>query len=455
MNHIALILTVLALAAPIGRAQQPAGPPPDLTIDAATRTAVVEEALKQIREAYVLPDLGAKMEAAIRERMKRGDYDRITLGPVLADTLTLHLQEVSRDRHLGVRYSVAPVPQRRERDEPSPEEQEHFRRIGRAINHGFERVERLSGNVGYLDLRGFFPATEGGETVAAAMNFLANTDALIVDLRKNGGGDPAMVALICSYLFPAEPVHLNDLYFRPTNETQQFWTLPYVPGRRYEGKDVYVLTSSRSFSGAEEFAYNMKTQKRATLVGETTGGGANPGDGRRLGEHFSMFLPTGRAINPITKTNWEGTGVEPDVKVPADLALDTAYVAALEKLRAAEKDPDLVRGLDGAIDRAKQALADNRAKLPPDVAPSTTGNTTFRFKYALFARRVAIAGSFNDWNPSKTYFIRQGDEWVCRVDLPPGKTAYKLVVDDRWFLDLSNPNVEDDGRGNVNSVITK
>ncbi|MEX2114665.1 MAG: S41 family peptidase, partial [Pirellulales bacterium] len=195
-----------------------------------------------------------------------------------------------------------------------------------------EKVERLEGNIGYIQLRGFHPAELGGKAAAEAMQAVADTDALIIDLCTNGGGAPSMVALVCSYLFGPEPVHLNDLYFRPDDRTHQWWTLPYLPGDRYVGKPVYVLTSERTFSAAEEFAYNLKNLKRATIVGETTGGGANPGGRKRLDDHFTMFLPSGRAINPITKTNWEGTGVTPDVAVPAELALKAAQLAALKAI---------------------------------------------------------------------------------------------------------------------------
>lgn len=456
MRKTAAILALgAALLAPaMGLAQAPAAKP-DMSVDAATRKAVIEGALSALDESYVFPETAAKMRAAIEAKMKRGEYDAITNGPLLATVLTLDLQDVSRDRHLHVDYSPEPIPERRERDQPTQDQIDRYRTFARKTNYGFERVERLAGNVGYLDLRGFYDATDAAETATAAMNFLADTDALIIDLRKNGGGDPAQVAMLCSYLFGSEPVHLNDLYFRPSNETRQFWTLPYVPGRRFTGKDVYVLTSGRTFSAAEEFTYNLKTQKRATIVGETTGGGANPGDGRRLAEHFGMFLPTGRAINPITKTNWEGTGVEPDVNVPADLALDTAHLTALEKIRAAEKDPNLSRQLDEAIATVKKSLDDAKAKLPAEPKPSTSGNTTIRFTHAPFARRVALAGSFNNWNRTETLFAREGDAWVCHVDLPPGKHAYRIVVDGRMYLDPANPKIEDDGRGNVNSVVEK
>jgi C-terminal processing protease CtpA/Prc len=335
------VFALVVVHATKARAQGQAGQQqPDMTIDAATRTQVIEGVLKRVNDSYVFPETAKKMETAIRARVENKDYEQITSANTLAQTLTSHLQEVSHDKHLRVRYSAAPIPAReaQARREPSPEERDRFRRSGQRINFGFERVERLPGNVGYLDFRGFFDPENGGDTVAAAMNFLNNTDALIIDMRKNGGGDPQMVALVCSYLFGGEPVHLNDLYWREGNRTEEFWTLKSVPGKRYENKDVYVLTSHYTFSGAEEFTYNLKNLKRATIIGESTGGGAHPGGSFRVAEHFGVFVPTGRAISPITKTNWEGTGVKPDIETPADLALKTAHLMAVQK--ALEKNTD-------------------------------------------------------------------------------------------------------------------
>jgi uncharacterized protein (TIGR02145 family) len=165
------------------------------------------------------------------------------------------------------------------------------------------------------------------------MNFLSSADALIIDLRDNGGGSPSMIQLITSYFYSPEPVHLNNFYWRPSNENNQTWTLPYVPGKRMPDIDLYILTSSSTFSAAEEFSYNLKTMKRATLIGETTGGGAHPGGMRIATERFMVWIPSGRAINPITKTNWEGTGVEPHIKTTKEEALNTATIMALEKLK--------------------------------------------------------------------------------------------------------------------------
>jgi C-terminal processing protease CtpA/Prc len=172
-----------------------------------------------------------------------------------------------------------------------------------------------------------------GRTVAAAMDFVAHTDAVIFDLRDNGGGDPQMVALIATYLFDGKE-HLNDLYDRKSDKTTQFWTQPSVPGTKVGGaKPVYVLTSSRTFSGAEEFSYDLKNLKRATIVGETTGGGAHPVRGMRVDDHFMVGVPFARAVNPVSKTDWEGTGVEPDVPAKAADALETAQKLAEAKLQ--------------------------------------------------------------------------------------------------------------------------
>jgi hypothetical protein len=332
---------------------------PDMMIDAATRKEVIERTLQQLDTSYVFPDVAKKMTAAIRKRMASGEYDSITSAEKFATTLTADLQAVSHDRHLRVRYSYEPLPERKKgaEDKPSSQEIEQFRQFCRRTNYGFEKVERLPGNVGYLDLRGFFDPAGGGDTVAGTMNFLANSDALIIDLRQNGGGDPAMIQLICSYLFDGESVHLNDIYWRPDDSTRQFWTLPYVPGKRYVDREVYVLTSKETFSGAEEFTYNLKNLKRATIVGETTGGGANPGGSERINAHFSVFVPMGRAINPITKTNWEGTGVTPDVAVPAEQALKTAQLMALKKLLEKTKDTHTTENLKEALDAAQKELA--------------------------------------------------------------------------------------------------
>lgn len=303
-------------------------------VDAATRREVVNAAAQKMRAHYVFPEVAERVAARLDERLAQGAYERYDDAEAFARQLTADIREVTRDLHIRVRYSAEPVPERAADAKPLPEEITAARREAERLAFGVERVERLPLNIGYIELRGFESLAFAGEAIAAAFTLVAHCDALIVDLRRNGGGDPATVSFASSYLFD-ERTHLNTLYQRQGDRTDQYWTSDWVPGRRFGGgKPVYVLTSKDTFSGAEEFSYNLKTRRRATLIGETTGGGANPGDVRRLSAHFAMFVPDGRAINPITGTNWEGTGVEPDVKVPADDALRMAQLLAAKALQS-------------------------------------------------------------------------------------------------------------------------
>ena len=367
MKRSVLILTLIVIACGClgfagSAAAQQEGTPPDSTIDASTRKQVNDTVLKRLNDSYVFPEVAKEMEKSIRNRVAKGEYEQISSSRAFAETLTKDLQSVSKDKHLRIRYSYEVLPERQPRAEPTAEQREQERRDMSWMNYGFDKVERLRGNTGYISFRGFFGPELGADAVASAMNFIAGTDALIIDLRGNGGGDPEMVALICSYLFGPEPVHLNDLYWREGNRTEEFWTRKEVPGKRYLNKDVYVLTSKFTFSGAEEFTYNLKNLKRATIIGETTGGGAHPGTGFRLNEHFNMFVPMGRAISPITKTNWEGTGVKPDIEVPADQALSVARLMALKKSLPTLTNPGFKEGVQGEIDRLEKELAELKAK---------------------------------------------------------------------------------------------
>jgi C-terminal processing protease CtpA/Prc len=199
-------------------------------------------------------------------------------------------------------------------------------------NCTFEKVKILPHNIGYLKFNEFPDASLCGTTVAAAMASLNHADAIIFDLRDNPGGYANMVALIATYLFD-HPTHLNDFYNRSEHSTEQSWTHPPVPGNRLADKPAFVLTSLSTFSAAEGFSYDLKMLKRATLVGETTSGRGHVGMGHRIDDHFTIRVPGIRVVNPISKTNWEGTGVEPDVKVKAADALNAAEKLAERRLQ--------------------------------------------------------------------------------------------------------------------------
>ncbi|HNB54646.1 MAG TPA: S41 family peptidase [Anaerolineales bacterium] len=285
-------------------------------------TALIEDLIARLLDSYVFPEVAVELEKALRT----SDFLDGLAPDELAMALTLTLQDVSKDKHLWVRYRETPYPPPQADGRPTPEEIENMRREAAAENFGFASVAILGNNLGYLDLRGFAPPQWAGPKIAAAMTLLSDTQALIIDLRNNGGGSPETVALFCSYFFPAEPIiHLNSIYNRPEDRTEDFFTIPALPAPRYLGKPVYLLTSSYTFSGAEEFAYNLKNLQRVTIVGEITGGGAHPVEFQRLMvPHFLLAIPNARAINPLTGTNWEGVGVHPHIQVPADDALDLA-----------------------------------------------------------------------------------------------------------------------------------
>jgi retinol-binding protein 3 len=302
----------------------------NIKLDAVERQRVIDGVAAKLTEYYVYPELAQKMNEAMVAHQKSGAYDALTDGSAFAGRLTKDLRDVSHDRHLRVDYSPFKLPP--DRDGPSSQDMERMKARMEHDNCGFEKVEILPRNIGYVKFNMFADPKICGPTVAAAMDFIAHTDAVIFDLRDNGGGDPQMVALIATYLFDGKE-HLNDLYDRKSDKTTQFWTQPSVPGTKLGGaKPVYLLTSSRTFSGAEEFTYDLKNLKRATIVGETTGGGAHPVRGMRVDDHFIVGVPFARAINPVSKTDWEGTGVEPDVPVKSADALEAAQKLAEAKL---------------------------------------------------------------------------------------------------------------------------
>lgn len=346
-------ILLLALLAALPAAAQP-GATPMPALDAARRAAIVDSVTAAIDTVYVFPDVARAMVTDVRSRLADGRYDTIVRPEEFAQQLTTDLRAICHDLHLRVRAELPPPPAARQ--DPAVARRLE-REWAQRSNYGFAKLEILDGNVGYLKLDGFSGDPEAGLTAIAAMNFLAYSDAIIIDLTGNGGGSPAMIQLLTTYLLE-EPTHLNSFHIRATGETQQFWTLPWVPGPRLADTPVYVLTSRRTFSAAEEFTYNLKNLERATIVGETTGGGAHPVQSHQFDfgtYQVTMSLPFGRAVNPVTGTNWEGTGIEPHLACPADQALDTAYLQALTTLAASNDDPErryaLVWARDGLASR--------------------------------------------------------------------------------------------------------
>ena len=288
----------------------------------------IERLSEMMNERYVFPDVAEKTSAHLAKQLKAGHFKQFKDVSSFAEALTESVQHINKDKHMRIRPNP---PYKAPENTPERMIEERLDRInrGRSMTAGFFKAEKMEGNVGYLDLRGFASVQRGAPVADNYMNLLSTSDAIIIDLRRNGGGDPEMVQYLCSFFFD-EKVHLNSLYWRQGDVTTDFWTLDKINGERMPNVPLFVLTSDRTFSAAEEFSYNMQTQKRATLVGQTTGGGANPGQMVRINKELGVFIPTGRAINPITKTNWEGVGVIPEVKTSKEEALDKAYELAKE-----------------------------------------------------------------------------------------------------------------------------
>lgn len=293
---------------------------------------VVGKVRALVEAHYVFPDVATKVSGVLAEGLAAGRYPADA--PALSEAITADLQSVNGDKHLRLLYHDEALAER-----PPGDDAEEYAAMVRWAGQtcgGVACVQRLAGNVGYLDLQPvLFPVAICGEAATAAMSLLAATDALIIDLRHCIGGEPAMTVFLASYLWDHDPVQLTGLRERSDSQPRQAWTLPYVPGRRFgKVKPVYVLTSATTFSGGEQLSYDLQQLGRATVVGERTRGGAHAREGFPVHPHLEATISVAVSVNPVTGRNWEGTGVTPDIEASADQARDTAYRLALQAVIA-------------------------------------------------------------------------------------------------------------------------
>jgi hypothetical protein len=299
---------------------------------------IIESICELVEAIYVYPGEGKRISTQIMANFREGKYSRLSYPEDFARRLDSDLIEISVDKHLGLVCDPGRVKEIRVQGNSDYATKEMVKEE-RKRNFGFRELKILAGNIGYLDLRLFFHPKYAGDTAVAAMNFLSNCEAIIVDLRRNGGGWGEMVALLISYFLDNnETIHLTTNYSRPKDKYNQAWTLPYVPGKTMPEIPLYILTSKSTFSAAEEFCYCLKHLGRATLIGETTRGGAHPVDEKIVDDNLILIVPEQRSINPNTGSNWEGVGVEPHVTVSAQEALNLAHMRALEFLVSHSQD---------------------------------------------------------------------------------------------------------------------
>ena len=317
-----------------------------------TAQEIVNGVIAAAEQDWLDDATGGTVVSKLKEAASRKAYDAIVDPEALCARITTDVRAWSHDPHFAVFYSPTPVHQH-DRDEATPAEKAEEQKRAAGDNYGFARVERLDGNVGYLDLR-FFADSDGTATAFAAMAILGHTDALIVDLRQNGGGgDTGVAAVLLSHLLPGGATKLAELHWKPDGSVRSFSTLPSVPGGKYLGP-VYVLMSRETFSAAEGFAYTLQTRKRAVLVGEKTLGGVHPVKYRPLGTHVGVLIPAGRYVDALTGADWAG-GVEPDIAVPAAQALNRAHMLALQKLIAEEPAAPLTEERKGTLRKLQTA----------------------------------------------------------------------------------------------------
>ncbi|NUO57828.1 MAG: S41 family peptidase [Hamadaea sp.] len=288
---------------------------------------IVEKFRDQLRQHYVFPEVAEKIDEILADGLASGRY-AVDSEAELAALMTADAQRVNGDKHLRLLHHVEELPEPADESRAAQEAAffAEMIKVAARTASGMARVERLDGNIGFLDIRPrLLPALITAEAITAAMTLVADADALVIDVRGCVGGEPAIVAHLLSYLFDDEETPLTGIYERATDSTRQWWTQASVPGRRFgAGKPVYVLIGPNTFSGGEQVAYDLKVTGRATLVGQATRGGAHPRIGVRLSAHLEASIPTARAVHPLTGTNWEGVGVAPDVEVDADAAYETA-----------------------------------------------------------------------------------------------------------------------------------
>jgi len=288
---------------------------------------VTGEIARLLTEHYVFPEIAEQLASLLRRRLAEGAYDAGG-AEELARLITADLQSVNDDRHLRLKYHADPVSPGHGTATLASMRRDFDTSLG-----GAPRVELLGGGVAVVELAPMlFPLEWAAEPLSAAFTLASRAQALIVDLRANRGGDPDTVAFVCSYLLD-ERTHLNTMYWRSGERSEQSWSLPHVPGASFGGsKPLYVLSSDSTFSAAEELAYDLQQLGRAVVVGERTRGGAHPCKSWTVHPHLEATIPTGRAINPVSSANWEGTGVQPDIPCAAAQSLDQAHALALAQL---------------------------------------------------------------------------------------------------------------------------
>jgi len=302
---------------------------------------VIDSVSVNLKEEYIFSDIAEKLVTLLNRKLEEGKYDHLLSHEEFASTITKDLRSVNNDKHLWIWYYPDWVTNELLRINNLSKGIDTGLEKGQKNNFGFKEIKIMDGNIGYFRLDEFSEYPNALQTLNGGFQFLQYCDALIIDLRHNIGGAPEMVQLLCSYFFQIPSVHLNSLKYKQDGDVVQYWTYYFLPGKKFINQPIYILVSGRTASAAEEFAYNLQTLKRATIIGEKTRGAAHHNKFKIINDNYFMSLPIARAVNPITHSNWEGAGIKPNIEVKSEIALHESYKSALMELLINSDNDDI------------------------------------------------------------------------------------------------------------------
>jgi len=314
-----------------------------------------------VKDHYVFPDLGKKYGEEISKLIQSSAFAYVNEPKEFAEKVTAVLQKLMNDKHMYFRLIESS--ELGEDKKGSLHHPVRYFRLGQKEHFGIFRLDWIENDIGYLDYRRFYNHCKSKKMLLHAFHFLSTANAIIIDLRENQGGSGNLIPLLLSYFLP-HPTQLTGTYYRDRDMTEEWWTQEKVEGKRLLEVPLFILIGKNTFSAAEYFAYDLKVRKRATFVGEASKGGAHSVDLYPVGDHFEIYIPTARAVNPVTGTNWEGTGIIPDVVVASESALDTAIALAKEAAREYRKLKDTkiteaVQKMQKQLDQAEKFFKEN------------------------------------------------------------------------------------------------
>jgi hypothetical protein len=381
---------------------------------------IIDSLGKELEEFYIRPNAVGDIKKKLNENYKKGTYKNILNPNEFALKLTTDLLEVSKDLHFRVMYDPEWGASQQKNEDKAVQQKIKAEELieARKKNFGFQQARILEGNIGYLEFDYFEDPAIASETAAVAMQFLNNTDALIIDLRKNNGGAMEMGQFISSYFYSGKELLLYKYYYYEKNRKKierEMWLLPSVPGKRLDDIDIYILTSGATFSAAEWMSYSLQNLKRVTIVGEKTAGGAHPVNRTALPNGFSVNIPFGEVKDPITNLDFEGKGVVPDVLCKSEEAINTSHLLALKKLSL--KNKDSLNNLDWFIPIVK-----NRQK-PLDV--DSTILKSYQGKYGKNELIYEGNSLYFRWNNIVTFLLTPIEQDLFLVD---GTDDYRIKI---------------------------